>query len=234
MNSSNTLNLKRLFWLIKNDLRLQSRPILIVACTVLIFLALMPFHVANSTAVYFLVLYTGGFIVTGLVFNELHDRSRASLALLLPCSNLERFLNKWFLTSFGYALGVLLIFYLFSLLSFVVNLFIFHQHIPMLNILQTVLWIGILKYVILQSILLLGAITFKKFALIKTALTLGCFLLVFGLFSIVLAWMFCPDCFQGMAFIQAILRGGHFIFWVIIAPFCWYITYLRLTEYELK
>lgn len=234
MNTNDKFNLRRLFWLIKNDLRLQTKTMLIVAGTLVVFFALLPLQVASSVTAYFLVLYVGGFIVTSVAFNELHNRNRAYLSLLLPCSNLERFLNKWLLTSIGYALGVLITFYFFSLLSFIVNLLVFHQHIAILNILQPELWIGIAKYIILQSIILLGAIVFRKYALIKTALVLGCFLIVLSAISIIFVWMFCANCFQAGYFVPAILHGGYFIFWVILAPFCWYITYLRLTEYELK
>lgn len=234
MNTNNRFDLKRLSRLMANDLRLQAKTILIIASTLVVFFALLPFHILGGTTGYFLILYTGGFIISSFAFNELHDRQRAYLALMLPCSNLERFLNKWLLTSVGYAIGVLILYYLFSLLSFVVNRFVFQQPVAIINVTQPGLWVGIGKYIILQSIVLLGAITFKKYALLKTALALGCVLMIASAFSVLIAWMFCPTCFQGETFITTVFRGGYFTFWVIAAPVCWYVTYLRLTEYELK
>src|SRR5437870_5174244 len=112
MNSPDTIRPQRLLRLLTNDLRLQTKTILITAITVAVFLALLPFHVTGSPDAYFLILYIGGFIVTSMAFNELHDRNKAHYYLTLPCSNLERFLNKWLLTSIGYAIGTLLIYYL--------------------------------------------------------------------------------------------------------------------------
>lgn len=233
MNSA-TLNLNRLGHLILNDLRLNKKMILIVALTLIVFFALMPFHVTGTASVYFAILYIGGFIITSSAFNDLHQYPKAYLSLMLPCSNLERFLSKWLLTSIGYALGVLIIYYLFSLISVAVNILLIHRTIYPLDILQPTLWIGIGKYIILQSIVLLGAITFKRYALIKTALAIGCFFLALGFLSTIIAWIFFPNYFPAWTLLSNAITGSYFFFWIILAPFCWYITYLRITEYELS
>ena len=230
---TNILNIHRLLQLMLNDIRLHAKTILITAATIVVLFALLPFHVTGNSSAYLLILYVGGFIVTGFAFNELHDRSRAHFYLMLPCSNSERFLSKWLLTSLGYAFGVLIIYYLFSLLSVAVNMFLFNRHVNLFDISQPNLWIEIGKYIILQSIILLGAITFKRFVLIKTALVLGCFLLVLSLLIGSVAWIFCPQCSQGWFLFSTLMKGEYFIFWIILAPFCWIVTYLRLTESEL-
>lgn len=229
--SVNSFSLQRLSRLIVNDLKLHSKTMLITAITLAIFLSLFSM---GGFGVYYIILYLGGFILTSFAFNELHDYRRAHLFLTLPCSNLERFLTKWFLTSIGYAIGVLIIYYVFSLINIAVNSLFYHQVINPLNLLQENLWLSIGKYIILQSIILLGAIVFKKYALIKTALVIASILLILTLFSFSLTWMFCPDCIQSGEFIlQNLLHGIYFTFWVIIAPICWYFAYLRLSKYEL-
>jgi hypothetical protein len=229
-----TFNLRRFSHLLLNDVRYHLKTTLVVAATLIVLFALLPFHTTTGTAVYFMILYTGGFIITSFAFKDLHDPQRAYLALMLPCSNLERFLTKWFLTSLGYALAVLFIYYLFSLLSFTVNTFIYHQQFPLLNILNPALWLGIAKYIIIQSIILLGAIVFKRSALLKTLLCIGLFFIGLSLLSVLIAWIFCPTCLQqGMTFYLS-TENQHFILWLIAAPLCWIITYLRLTEFELK
>lgn len=234
MTTCDVFTLNRLWHLMQNDIKLQTKTILVAAVTLIIFFALIPFHVTGTSEAYFLILYIGGFIITSHAFNDLHDRQKAHSFLILPCSNLERFLNKWLLTSISYAMALLVIYYLFSWLSVSINLLIFNNQIYPLDIFQTDLWLGIGKYIILQSIVLLGAIIFKKHTLLKTALVIGCFFLIFSLFSAIIAWSFCPNCMQGLFMLRTTLQGAHFVFWLILAPICWYLTYLRLTKYELK
>jgi hypothetical protein len=230
---NNIFCLKRFSRLILNDLRLRKKIIFISAATLIIFFALMPFHVTSSLGFYFFILYIGGFYISSTAFQEVHDSRKAYLFLTLPCSNLERFLSKWFLTSLGYALGLLAIYYAFSWISFIVNAFIFHQYTQVFDITAPYLWLKIEKYIILQAVILLGAIYFKRHALIKTALCIGSLFLLYSIFSALLTWMLCPGCFAYPLTMQIILQTYH-AFWLLLAPFCWLLTYYRLSESELK
>jgi hypothetical protein len=230
---NNIFCLKRFSQLILNDLRLRKKIIFITAATLIIFSALMPFHVTSHTGAYFFILYLGGFYISSSAFEEAHDPRKAYLFLSLPCSNLERFLSKWFLTSLGYALGILAIYYAFSWLSFIMNTFVFHHYMQVLDITDAGLWLGIKKYIVLQSVILLGSILFKRHALIKVALCIGCLFLLYSLFSGLLAWMFCADCIA-YPLTGQIISSVYHAFWLLLAPFCWLLTYYRLTECELK
>lgn len=234
MKFNNMFNWQRFSHLIINDLRLHLKTILIVSVTLLICLILLPLD-TRSFATYQMILFIGGFIITGLAFNDLHDRNRAHAFLMLPCSHLERFLSRWLLTSLMYALGVLIFYYVFSTLNSFTNAILFKQPFLLLNIFEPTLWIEIGKYIILQSVVLLGAIVFKRYALIKTILVTSGFIFFLIITSLLITWKSCPNCFLAMSeTIAAILKGGYFIFWIILAPICWYLTYLRLTEYELQ
>jgi len=232
----NNLNVRRLWQLIKIDLSTNRKLISMTAILLIIFFALLPFHFSESIGTYLFVLYVGGFIVTSHAFNDLHDPKKGYYYLTLPCSNLEKFLSKWLMTSIGYALSVLLIYYVFSILSMLLNKLVFGYSQPPLNLMQTTLWIGIGKYFILQSIVLLGAIFFKRHVLIKTALSLSAFFIAIGLTVIVATWMFYPlnIATSLIGAIMTTLKGGYFIFWILLAPFCWYITYVRLCESEIR
>lgn len=234
MNTLDMLSCKRLSTLIINDLLLHSKNIMVVSATLMVFLALMPFHVTSYPTAYFMILYIGGFIISSFAFADYHDPRKAFLYLTLPCTNLERFLSKWLLTTLIYAMGLLLIYYLFSVLSFSVNLLIYHQQMQLLDISQPELWIGIGKYIILQSVILLGAITFRKYALIKTGLTIGCLFLAFSLFMSLAAWIFCPHCISNGIHFRLSTENQYFTFWLIAAPLFWVVTYFRLTEIELR
>ncbi len=231
---NDTLDFKRLYRLMINDISLQSKNILIVAITLIVLLALLPFHITNNLATYYLILYVGGFIISSFAFGDYHDPGKAFLSLTLPCSNLERFLSRWILTSVIYAIGLLVLYYLFSLISYMINTWVYHQPFQLINILQPELWIEIGTYIVLQSVILLGAITFRKYVLIKTMLVIGCFSLALSIFTGLTTWVFCPNCLQEGIYVHLTTQGHDFLFWLIAAPFFWIVTYLRLNEIELR
>ena len=164
----------------------------------------------------------------------MHHRRKAYLYLTLPCSNLERFISKWLLTSVGFAVSLLVAYYILGLVGAVFNMLVFHTDFHSLNLWQLDLWTGISKYIILQSVILLGAIYFNRYTLIKTALVASCFLLLVSMFTVITGWFIYPDyILTGFnSVIAHTLEGSYFIFWIILAPFCWYLTYLKLTESE--
>lgn len=226
-------NLNRLIHLMMNDLRLQAKIILIVTAAIGVFIALIPYHIAGTLFLYFFILYLGGLVITSQAFNDLHDRRKAHLFLILPCSALERFLSKWLFTTVGYALASLLVYYVFCFLNVIINEIVFHRHIALLNVFSPALWIGILKYISFQAIFLFGSIFFKRFSLIKTLLTIGCFFLALGIISILVTWISCPECARHNIMIHTSFTDQSFIFWIISAPIFWWLTYLRLTQSEL-
>ena len=57
-------------------------------------------------------LFLGGLWVTSLSSKNLHEGEMSASYLMLPCSTLEKFLSKLFITSMGYAVAVL-VFYTF-------------------------------------------------------------------------------------------------------------------------
>lgn len=241
ISTYDTLNLKRLYQLIINDLRMHAKTILIVTLTLMMLSVLMPFYVTGSAGTYLFILYVGGIIITSLAFNDIHDRTKANLYLTLPCSNLERFLSKWFLTSIGFAIGVLIIYFIFSLVIAALNFFLFRHP---LNIFQPILWSSIWKYILLQSIFLFGAIRFKRFSFIKTmfficfvtfclsVVAIGSLWLLFGYFDIqhntMLIETHMPES------LRYVIKFFFLSFWVILAATFWYFTYSRITNYELS
>src|SRR5579872_5309262 len=107
---SDIFSFSRLFRLIGNDLSLHKKTILLSAIALLIFFSLFAFS-------YFFVLYVGGLTLTSMAFYDVHDKQKAHLFLMLPCSNLERWLSKWFLTSIGYIVGTLLVYWISLLVT---------------------------------------------------------------------------------------------------------------------
>lgn len=235
-HDNQTFSLERIYKLSINDILTHRKLILIAIATIFVFLIVIPYHAVSNIGVYYFMLFAGGFVLTTRAFNDMHDYERAYRYLTLPCSNLERLVSKWLLTTIVYALGLLVLYYIFALFGYAVNLLIFKYSHKIYSPLNLDLWIVIGKYIVLQAIILLGAVYFKKYALIKTLLAIGCFLIFIAIFSIIVTWINCPSCFFGSVTeqINISIRGASMIFWIIVAPICWYITYLRITECELR
>lgn len=236
MSTDNFLSFKRLGLLIRNELYLQKKQVLLLSGMIVILLILFSGVSTVSEDNYMTFLYIGGFIMTSYAFGDLHNQRKAYFYLSLPCSSLERFLSKWLLTSVGYALGLLLLCYLYSLLSsLLVSTVFFGQH-HAFDFFHMAQWKNIALYFVLQSVVLLGSAVFKRFALLKTGFTVGLFALTVALFTASMTWLFCAgNCINPnlISIVELSLDGGYFAFWVILAPLCWYLTYLRITEAEL-
>lgn len=234
---ANELNIRRLFTLIKNTLALHRKVIMMTVLTLTLTLVLLPYSLSSSILMYFLILYVGGFIVTSYAFTDMHSPQQASTYLMLPCSNLERFLSKWILTSVGYALATLLLFYLVSLLNAVLHFFVMPH---LFIIFQPLFWAAAAKYICLQSLFLLGAISFKRYSFIKTSMTISAILFLCVVLMFASLWLMAGHLlFEGHHEIHTTLPPNvlHFlynVFWPVLAVICWYLTYRKITNYELR
>lgn len=229
MNKNNLLSLQRLMQLIINDIKINQKHIVIIASTLAILLLIMPYDLMVNLSLYKVMLYAGGVLITGSIFNDLHDPLRANAYLMLPCSNLERFLSKWILSAPGYALTLLVAYYILAWASFLITSFIFNHYVVGINLWQSNLWESIGEYILLQSIFLLGAAYFKRFTLIKTVLCLGLSYLSYIILVNVLAHAICLNCIW--PWLRA--HGLYPVLLGVIAIICWTATYFKLTEKEL-
>ena len=244
MRNGQYLNPKRLWFLIRNDVLFFYRSTLISVGTVTAVLLLF-FLVSTASgrqsgtylSIFGLILFFGGFLFTSSSFSDLHDKHKCTLFLTLPGSNLEKFLGKLILTSVGYAVGVLVFFYLFTLLVSGLNLLLFKRSLTPFNPFQVAVFEYIGAYLVTQSIFLLGAIFFKTRAFIKTVLSISGFFLALTVFTFFVLWIFYKDLFTGRVVIEtfhfeSIAHSRHMIativqilFWVVLAPFFWLVGY---------
>jgi len=154
---------------------------------------------------------------------------------MLPCSNFERFLSKWLLTAIIFPIALTLYFYLFSSIALILNVHMFGDFFSSLLNIRIYETIG--HYIILQSVFLLGAITFKNMASIKTLLIIGVLAGTIALYSLALTLsMFCPECIAHklLPALLPIFNIAYTLICFVLAPFCWFLTYLKIKELELK
>ncbi len=231
-------DINRFKQLVANDLRINLKIIAISVAVIIVFWTLLSLGNggAVSQSLFGFVLYVGGFVMTSRSFKELHDSEQAYHYLTLPCSNFERFLSKWIITSVGYAIALLGLFWIFSVLSMVIHYAIFSHMTPIINIFDPLFWQSIKTYIILHSIVFLGAVVFKRYSLLKTALFIGCLILGFTVFTGSISFHFfslwTPYAVQIQNF-GALVTFILNILWLAIAPFCWIVAYFRIKEYEI-
>lgn len=172
MEQSSIFSLRRFIRLMLNDLLANKKALLIAALSVFAYwstqdprvlvrantlssLAGQDFAVLNSSGFLFgIALFFAGFILTSRSFRELHRTELAYHYLTLPCSNFERFLSKFLITSVGYVTALL-------------GLFFVHNIIHGFTVFDSRLWV-IGYYMVLHSWVLLGAALFKRYNLVLT------------------------------------------------------------------
>lgn len=233
------LSFRRVSALIGNDISMRTKTILISILASLLFFALFSVDDVNHYSAYFFLLYAGGFWITSHIFDDCLRSQKAALFLMLPCSNIERFLSKWLLTAVIFPLGLLVLYYLFSALGVFLHEFGSHQSLEMISLAVPHLWIGLEQYLVLQSLVMLAAISFRSHALIKLFLVAGVLLIGTLIFSGTLSWLFCPHCSEadalgGMSTMSSLMHMANIIFWTASAPVAWVVTYLKITELEVR
>jgi hypothetical protein len=201
------------------------------------------------------VLYFCGMILTGRTFRDIHDPIKGPAFLLLPASNLEKFISRLAAATIVYAIGMTLLYTILSLISEGLNLLLFGVRHPLFNPLDSGILIGCAVFFVIQAPFLLGAIYFKKHTLSKTILSVCIYIIMLLLVCLLGVKLFFggyTDGFspaldlvnrlQAFSFtrissrldqIVTIAKWALYIgFWGLIAPLCWIIAYYRLKETE--
>ncbi len=202
---------------------------------------------------YFIVLFVIGISITERIFKDIHDDVKGPAWLTLPASTLEKFASRLVFCTVVVAAGIMLFLFLLSLVSEGVSyLLLGSTHklsIPFEGKALTTIWI----YFIVQSLLMLGTIYFKKSPGIKTILSIVVYVLVFTILVTIGIKIFFGGSFLSLLFgsnkftnvPELAVRGDIFIkiwsmitysgriaFWYLLAPLCWVIGYIRLKEKE--
>ena len=259
----NLFNGSRLALLLKRDFYIQYKTYLLalsaIFCVLLVFnfLAIATGQADGFNLVFYpLTLFIGGFLFTSLAFQELATARGRMFYVNIPASNFEKILSKLFITGPCYVIVSLLLYFIFSLLVYILTNLVLKTAHPVFNPLQKSIWHAIQVYLVLHSVFLLGSISFKKNALLKTILALsglGLFLLLFlalVLYSFhffislgeqyyISFRIFDIHLHENMAVPVGLSRIGqtiqsfiHIFFWYLLAPLMWLVSYFKLKEIE--
>jgi len=261
MNQSEIFSHLRLGYLARRDILTNWKQVLIAASAISgtgIFLSLVNCFFSNPNDLYFTgyfntILFPAGFIISSMMFRDMHNRSKNHEWLMIPCSTFEKLLSRWIISSIGFALVSLALFWVTSVLSMGVNELTLGKHHGIFNPFVPGIWVKVGHYMILQSIFLKGASFFRKQHFIKTILALIVILLVISILSTLSfqfifsnyfdsgffsRWSFGNDlsihdsnlngCYHTISLVIKVFYFG------LLAPMCWAFTYYRLKGVEVK
>ncbi len=188
-------------------------------------------------SLYQFFLYTGGFILTNYAFSDLREVNKAYRYLTLPASNAEKFFSRWFLTSIVYALGFSLSIYcsyfLGNLLTKSISTPPFWHDFGLLS--PAAVGHAILTYLVLHSVAFLGCVYFRKYALLKTSLTVMVVMSCLALLGALIVYYFFSenDLLHWVNLFKSIWSGSRYFFWGLLAPLCLFLAYVRFKTYEI-
>ncbi len=250
MNLTCYFNLSRFLQLMRMEWNRSRKGILItfvitfgLLMTGFILESVFSYHkVINShPPAYAFALLTAGFILSSLAFTDLGNPLKRQNYIMLPASAFEKFLSMWLLTCAGWIIAFSLIFFLYSAGANALGyMFFSDKTYPAFDPLGRIPLETIKYYIVLQGIFLVGAVHFRGFVLPKTILSL----LLFGMVCGIIFYFAMSDLFQtdaeSIAEYTALKETAlyrfwmaiQWMFWWLLAPLCWVITYVGLKEQE--
>ena len=199
-------------------------------------------------------LYAAGFIFTSLSFaRSMHSKRGQHAWLMLPVYAHEKLIAKIISYSIVYPLGLILFTFASSLVNEGIMWVIWRHSVPLFNVFDPMIWEMAGHYVVISSLFLLGAAYFRSAHFIKTVLSVLAFAvslaIIVGLsariayaphFDLMTSGNFQID--ENLILAQVNCerwaiwgeRIGNVLYWGVLAPLFWTVTYFRIREIEAK
>lgn len=249
-------NIERFFTASKSEVLLKRKNILITTGAILGLMLIISIASINSTGqwnmhlvFYPLILLIGGVVISSMVFNDLHQWPKNIHYLMTPTSMFEKWLAKLLFTTIFFIVLSTVLYFLFSLLSMGITSLIFGRAHPLFNPFHPVIIKLAGLYLIVQSVFFFGSIYFKKYALVKTLLSITAIVILLGLFAglvfrIAFAGFFREgfwgiqlegqmfDWERGQNFFESLGVILEIVLKFVIPPLFWGLSYFRLRESE--
>lgn len=186
-------------------------------------------------------LMVSGFILSSLAFNDLGNDLRRFNYLTLPVSTLERFISMWLLTCIGWLVAFTVAYSVYTWIEIPIARLVYNQMTFETFDPISGATFNIMKYYfVLQGIFLVGAAHFKGYVFPKTLFTLLLFgaicggviyLFIAGLLDANTECLSDVNSLEGTA-VYSVWLVAKAVFWWLLAPLCWVITFFGLKEKE--
>jgi hypothetical protein len=201
----------------------------------------------NMEAFYVAGFVIAGFFISGMAFNNLRTKEKAMSYLSLPASPVEKLISELLLTTVGFIILYTAIFYVYNFVIYMIGA-PFNLEANIINLFHKEVLEGYMYYVILQSVFLAGAATFRKVPLFFTTFALFVAGVAITIFVVILAFAM-KGYVESLDMLSVNLDGvdhsyeadfeNHFLFkapkfmfYYLTAPIFWFVTYLKLKEKE--
>lgn len=257
MTQNKIINIKSLFLFIKRYFFINKNTISVAfgsAAGVIILILMFAAYQTKSFnseilfSTVFPFYFIGGLIFTSSSFKELNDPKISYSFLTFPITTFEKLLGIWLSSSVLFSIASIATIYIINILVSVLSsqLFDFQLHIDNIFTLQLFTEVG--KYIVIQSIFLLGAIYFRKNNFLKTILAIFVVFTVFAILTGFAGRIIFND-FIGLhsfnfnsdnssvelqtTFMNTIPQILKFTFWYLLTPFFLVVSYFRLKERQI-
>ena len=199
------------------------------------------------------MLFIWGTIAASCIFNELHDKSKNEAYLLLPASALEKTIARVIYITVFFVAYLLLFTILVSLITEGINLLLFGRHNSLFNPFNLIVWEAIVVFLVIQSVFFLGAAWFRSLHWFKTVLSISAIGTCLSIVALISFRVFYADFFIGllqpspdifvamtnnfgsnMELYRSILLLCNFLFFIVLAPFCWFVAWMRIKETQVN
>ena len=249
MHTSNLFSPARAWYALRADLWQQSRAVLAGAGSATALILVANVITASGTTgggfhatLFPLSLIVGGLLFTSTLFADLHDKPRAHAYLTLPVSTLERWTVRLLMSTIGYAGATLAGYFLVALLGAGVSELIWGRSHG-LFVPDADAWRTVLRYLVVSSVFLFGAVYFRRWHASKVVLAVSGVWLALALLAAGLAGLLFPELIVSVGghghtmdmaprLTEAIAVGAKILFWAVMGPLFWFLSYLRLREAE--
>ena len=253
MEKIKTFSLKRIFYLIQNEIYTNFKFVLIgysALFGIYAFLLILSALKSPSSWDYFADYYTvglfiAGFFVSGMAFTSFRTKEKTITYLSLPASLLEKLISMLIVTTLGFLVSYTVLFYAFQLFMLGIGSIAFDLQPEFINIFNEDILSKILLYLIIQPIFLVGAATFRKIPVFYTFLILFASGMLLTILAISLAAYIKETMDITLINNTQITHNGYtwdlqqdhylftiakYLFYWATAPVFWIITYLKLKE----
>jgi hypothetical protein len=250
---SDVFNLKRFLRFVGADLALHTGLILTGAAVFFwmmtvgsLFKGFLSGNQPIAPYFYLSMFFLGGLIMTSLSFAEFADSRKTHGFLLLPCSTFEKYLSRYFLTSWLYAAGGLLAYSIFIFPAGAVYSLVHAQPFSYSACFKNEHVHYLFYYLLTHPVFFLGALYFKRQAFLKTVVVILALPITLMYFRIILVRIlyhgsiFLPSHYS-FVFYPFFEVFGNFssIIWSVIQwpfpalpPLLLIVGYIRLKERE--
>jgi hypothetical protein len=242
---SEQLSLRRLGLLVRNDLLLEQRTLLIVSAIVAVLALFGPAGavyldytgVAFYRTVFLIALFGFGTVTTSMSFTDLHGRTTSAQYLLLPATSLEKTAARLLWGTAVVIVGLLLLTTALSVVVEVLKLAAFGGENAIFSPLDPIAWSVIPHYLVVQALFFLGAAWFRRLNFIKTLLALGIIVALLSAFGVGVTW----SVVDGFGYVNGRYVDLDWFVWVIyylylvgLPLFCWFVAWLRVKETQVR